>query len=415
MDAEVTEAVVLAGGLGTRLRSVIGALPKPLAPIGHRPFLHYLLSYLYQNGIRTVVLSVGYQWELIQAAFGTEYIGIELKYAVEQEQLGTGGGMRLALGHIKGERCFVINGDTYFDIDLQSLARQHKGVCTLATKRMTATERYGTIDCNAEGVVTQLHEKRASKGGIVNAGSYCVEREIVNYFPERTTFSFETDFLEKQVKNGNIRSVTFDNYFMDIGIPKDCEQFEHDHSTPLHQLGIDSNWTLFLDRDGVINERLVNDYVKALSELKILEGVPEAMGLFSQLFRRVLVVTNQQGIGKGKMTASDVATIHAAIRSTLTRRGGKIERFYVAPQTVAEKSNDRKPGVGMGLKAQSDYPDIDFSTCLMIGDSESDIDFGVKLGMKTIRLTALRNTPTKADYIYTSLREVAHQLARGGQ
>ncbi len=178
----------------------------------------------------------------------------------------------------------------------------------------------------------------------------------------------------------------------------------------LNDLKIDKTWTLFLDRDGVINDRLIDDYVKHLHELKIIDGVPEAIKIFTEQFNRIVVVTNQQGIGKGNMTADDLAIIHGFIADVIKSNDGKIDEFYFAPQLAKEKSNYRKPGTGMGLAAQKDYPEIDFKKSLMIGDSETDIEFGMKLGMKTIMLKNGGNVSTKADYIFTNLFQVAQAL-----
>ena len=175
-------------------------------------------------------------------------------------------------------------------------------------------------------------------------------------------------------------------------------------------LHIDKSWTLFLDRDGVINERLVNDYVKLLNELRIIEGVPESIAKFSTIFNRIFVVTNQQGIGKGRMTVEDLEIIHGYLDNVFVEYGGKIDKFYFAPQLASEGSSYRKPGTGMGLHAKSDFPDIDFTKSLMIGDSESDIEFGINLGMKTVLLTNERNVRTKANYIFENLQKVADQL-----
>ncbi|WP_066758937.1 D-glycero-alpha-D-manno-heptose-1,7-bisphosphate 7-phosphatase [Crocinitomix algicola] len=178
----------------------------------------------------------------------------------------------------------------------------------------------------------------------------------------------------------------------------------------LNKLKIDSTWTLFLDRDGVINTRLINDYVKALNELKIIAGVPEAISQFTKLFGRIVVVTNQQGIGKGIMTTEDLSIIHGFIADVVKQAGGHINQFYFAPQLKSENSEFRKPNPGMGYAAKNDYPEIDFEKSLMIGDTESDIEFGINLGMKTIMLTTERNVKTKADYIFENLHEVAKNL-----
>ena len=178
----------------------------------------------------------------------------------------------------------------------------------------------------------------------------------------------------------------------------------------LKKLKIDKKWTLFLDRDGVINERLIDDYVKALNELSIMKGVPEAIRDFSRIFGRIVVVTNQQGIGKGMMDEEDLELIHGYMNNLFEEYGGKIDKFYFAPQLASENSPFRKPNTGMGLTAKKDFPEIDFERSIMIGDSETDIEFGMNLGMKTIMLTNGRNLTTKADYIFNNLQAVAREL-----
>ncbi len=179
-----------------------------------------------------------------------------------------------------------------------------------------------------------------------------------------------------------------------------------------NKLTVDKTWTLFLDRDGVINDRLIDDYVKYLHELRIIDGVPEAIATFAEKFGRIVVVTNQQGIGRGMMTVDDLLLVHGYIEEVIKNAGGRIDKFYFAHQLASEKSNYRKPGTGMGLKAQRDYPEIDFTKSLMIGDSESDIEFGMKLGMKTVMLKNDRNIKTKADYIFKHLYEVSTELIK---
>lgn len=178
----------------------------------------------------------------------------------------------------------------------------------------------------------------------------------------------------------------------------------------ISELDIDKSWTLFLDRDGVINERLIDDYVKELNELKIIKGVPEAVSGFTKLFGTIVVVTNQQGIGKGRMTADDLDIIHGFIADVISNEGGRIDKFYFAPQLASENSPMRKPGVGMGLEAKKDFPQIDFNKSLMVGDSESDIEFGINLGMKTVMLKNDRNLSTKADYIFENLYDLAKSI-----
>tara|TARA_B110000037_G_scaffold220367_1_gene288030 strand:+ start:12891 stop:14168 length:1278 start_codon:yes stop_codon:yes gene_type:complete len=418
---EINEAIVLAGGLGTRLRDVIEEFPKPLAPINNRPFLKYLFDYLLENGIEKIVLAVGYKWELIQKQFGDNYKGISLTYSVEETALGTGGGIKLALNKIKSDACFVLNGDTLFNIPLNELAEHHlnkNATCTLALKQMDKGSRYGSIDLDNSGEVQAFKEKEAGAHPIINGGIYCINKlELTDFNAE--PFSFETDYLALNTATGKLFGKVYSAYFKDIGIPEDYRQFETDlrlgainlnKSMPLKKIKIDKSWTLFLDRDGVINERLIDDYVKQLNELRIIEKVPQAVQRFTELFGRIVVVTNQQGIGRGMMTVDDLSIIHGFIDEVIKTSDGKIDKFYFAPQLRSENSNYRKPGTGMGLQAKIDYPEIDFSKSIMVGDSETDIEFGMKLGMKTVMLKNTSNISTKADYIFENLYEVSHEL-----
>lgn len=173
---------------------------------------------------------------------------------------------------------------------------------------------------------------------------------------------------------------------------------------------INSEWTLFLDRDGVINKKRDNDYVKTIEEFIFIEGVLESLAHFSNCFGRIVVVTNQQGIGKGIMTESNLQEVHGYMLEEVQKKGGRIDKIYFAPHLASENSNYRKPGTGMGLQAKQDFPEIDFKKSVLIGDSESDIEFGIKLGMKTIMLKNNREIESKADLIYQNLKEVKEQI-----
>ncbi|MNJ86036.1 D-glycero-alpha-D-manno-heptose-1,7-bisphosphate 7-phosphatase [compost metagenome] len=147
---------------------------------------------------------------------------------------------------------------------------------------------------------------------------------------------------------------------------------------------VDASWTLFLDRDGVINERLIDDYVKDPNEFSLLPGVAKAIAKANKLFGRVVVVTNQQGIGKGLMTERNLLDIHSYCSELLKAENAGIDQYYFAPNLASDNSPLRKPGSGMALLAKAEFPQIDFEKSIMVGDSGSDIEFGRKLGMKTV-------------------------------
>lgn len=174
---------------------------------------------------------------------------------------------------------------------------------------------------------------------------------------------------------------------------------------------VDKSWTLFLDRDGVINVRIPDDYVKSPSEFELLPGVAEAIGKANKNFGKVVVVTNQQGIGKGIMTERNLLEVHRYCAELLLENEAFIDNFYFAPNLASENSILRKPNPGMGHQAKTDFPEIDFSKSIMVGDSTSDIEFGKNLGMHTVYVTHELgfNHPT-ADLTVSSLLELLNKI-----
>ena len=174
--------------------------------------------------------------------------------------------------------------------------------------------------------------------------------------------------------------------------------------------GIDHTWTLFLDRDGVINKRLMGAYVRSIEEFQFLPEVPETIAELSMLFGRVVVVTNQQGIGKGIMSERNLQDVHTYMCAEVELRGGKIDQCYFAPELHGSESNLRKPKPGMALEAKKQFPEIDFERSVMVGDSDSDIVFGQQLGMKTVRVRTVEPIGLAADETVEGLSEFLKRL-----
>ena len=221
------EVVILAGGLGTRLRSVVSEVPKCMAPVAGRPFLWYLLKYLTRFDVSRVILSVGYLREVV-FKWVEENRGefpFEFDYAVEEEPLGTGGGIRLALDRASSDSVFILNGDTFFDVDLNELAKQfHK--CqkdiVIALKPMLNFDRYGSVDFEDDSAsIVAFNEKKHCEKGLINGGVYLVSTRSNVFDGLPAKFSFETAVLEKQCLLGNVGGIVQDKYFIDIGIPED--------------------------------------------------------------------------------------------------------------------------------------------------------------------------------------------------
>lgn len=168
----------------------------------------------------------------------------------------------------------------------------------------------------------------------------------------------------------------------------------------LNDLNIDKSWTLFLDRDGVINKRLIDDYVKNIDEFEFLPGVREAIAKFSGIFGRIFVVTNQRGIARKLMTEQDLLSVNNFMISNLKKTGGKIDKVYFCPHNRHENCGCRKPAIGMALKAKEDFPAISFEKSIMVGDSLSDIEFGKNAGMLTVHITPHEGEGVKAVSLY---------------
>ena len=220
------DAIVLAGGLGTRLKSVVSNIPKPMAPINDKPFLHYILSWLHKNGISKTILSVGYKWNIIFDYFGESFGKMKLSYSIEENPLGTGGAIKKAMNESNSDKLIIINGDTYFDIKLFQLIDFHNresNDCSVALKYLENFDRYGSVDLNSNCRITSFNEKCQKDRGFINGGIYIVNKDISNYFPNTDKFSFEEDFLSKQINDLKIGGNIENGFFVDIGIPKDYE------------------------------------------------------------------------------------------------------------------------------------------------------------------------------------------------
>jgi len=222
----VKEALILAGGLGTRLKSTVPDLPKPMAPINDKPFMEYILAYLASYGIDHVVLSVGYKYEVIKEHFGHTYSGMTLTYAVEKEPLGTGGGIRYAGNFIHDDVYFLLNGDTFFNVNLKDLNEffnAYKADIAMTIRHMRDFFRYGTVEHDGCRV-TGFAEKRPVSKGYINGGVYLVKKNLLEKFRLNDKFSFESDFLEKHLNELEVYAMESSEYFIDIGVPKDYEK-----------------------------------------------------------------------------------------------------------------------------------------------------------------------------------------------
>lgn len=217
------EAIILAGGLGTRLKSVVPDLPKAMAPIMGRPFLALLLDALADAGFTSVILAVGYRSEAIREHFGERYRSLRLNYSIEVSPLGTGGAIRLALEQVSDSQVFVLNGDTYLQVDFRAMQEAHVAAdarLTVAVQPVADTGRYGALDVE-RGHIRRFAEKGRKGPGLINAGVYLLNAQLLARYPLPNAFSFESDFLMPHAEELRPLVFTAGGIFIDIGVPDD--------------------------------------------------------------------------------------------------------------------------------------------------------------------------------------------------
>ena len=224
------DAIVLAGGLGTRLRGVLPHLPKAMAPVGGRPFLDYVLHWLRGQGVPRVVLATGHMRQAITDHVGQSWGGMPVRYSEEQSPLGTGGAVRLALEHCTSGTVIVLNGDTWFPVNLPALLAFHQqseaGV-TLAAARVPDVSRYGALEVDDAGRVLAFAEKGRQGAGVINGGVYALRRELLRDWAPGEVFSLERDLLLPAATRSLVRAWPSDAPFLDIGVPEDLARAEH--------------------------------------------------------------------------------------------------------------------------------------------------------------------------------------------
>jgi D-glycero-alpha-D-manno-heptose 1-phosphate guanylyltransferase len=225
------EAIILAGGFGTRLQGVIGAYPKCMAPVNGKPFLSYLFEYLTQQKCTRAVLSLGYKHKVVTDWLESQDIYFELDCVIEQEPLGTGGGILAAIEEAETDDVAVVNGDTMFKVDLHEQMAYHRSkgaATTLALKKMHQFDRYGIVNTAASGIITSFEEKEYREDGLINGGVYIINKKafMAKQLPEK--FSFEKDYLERYANEQKFYGYLSDSYFIDIGVPVDYNAAQED-------------------------------------------------------------------------------------------------------------------------------------------------------------------------------------------
>ncbi|NDV24911.1 D-glycero-beta-D-manno-heptose 1,7-bisphosphate 7-phosphatase [Desulfovibrio sp. JC022] len=377
----IKQAVILAGGKGTRLGTLTKTTPKPVIPVAGKPFLSHLLWNLARHGVTEILLSTGYLHEVLNESLGDgSRFGVNLTYVQEESPLGTGGGLRNCLEELH-DRFFVLNGDSIFDINYLDLINGETDV-VLALRKVEDTARYGRV-VHENGMVSSFLEKGESGPGAINGGVYLMSRDVVAALPEGAS-SLEKDWFPKLASEGKLSCRELNGFFIDIGIPEDLERAQ----TAIPKWRCKP--ALFLDRDGVINVN--HGYVHKIDDLTWCNGAREAIKAANDRGWLVLVLTNQAGIGRGYYDHGAFHVFMDYMRAELAVLGAHIDGVYYCPHHPTEAVGEylkqcdcRKPEPGMLKRAIEEW-DINLEQSVLIGDSESDLIAGERAGVRRVFL-----------------------------
>lgn len=387
MAEPIRQAVVLAGGLGTRLGQLTSDTPKPLLPIGGRPFIDYPIAWLARHGIDDIILSTGYLPEQFDAflaertwhdPFGHP---VRMRSLKESVQAGTAGALHLHAEELD-ERFLLLNGDTFFDCDLArvlAVGDRLDDDCVLLTLReVPDAGRYGRVHLEGDRIKAFEEKSRAGQG-LVNAGVAAIGRGVVDRI-KALPASIEREIYPVLAAEGRLGGLVEDGYFIDIGLPETYKAADRDLPR------IARKPALFLDRDGVINRD--TGYVHHIDAFEWLPGVVETIRLARERGYLVVVVTNQAGVAHGHYDEAAIHALHLEVNAILRRQGCSVDRYYHCPyhpegavEAYRREHEDRKPGPGMLLRAMADL-DIDPEGSFLIGDRPTDIQAAKAAGIE---------------------------------
>lgn len=421
MPGSLHSVILLAGGAGTRLQSVTGSTPKCLAPVDGQPFLYHLLQRLSAQGFQHFVLALGIgasEVERAVAAWQQYHPHIRIDFSIETTPLGTGGAVLQALSLCKSDDVLILNADSYLDGSFAYALHKHqqyKAVATVLLSHVQHADRYGLVQVDAQHRIVQFHEKQAHSSGLINAGAYWLNRQRFDVSAFPASCSWEKIIMPHLLAQAQLYGVATTGYFIDIGIPEDYAKAQTDFAHSFPMLQPDKSWTLFLDRDGVINIEKVKDYIHHWDEFQFYPDAVESIAAFSKIFSRIIIVTNQKGVGKGVTLQENLDEIHQRMTATIVAAGGRIDAIYYCPDTD-DNSPNRKPNPGMASQAKADFPEIVFSRSIMVGNNTSDLYFARNAGMHAVFLRStqpdLQLPPALADMESPSLSHLAQVWQR---
>ncbi len=384
----IRQAVILVGGRGTRLGALTRAMPKPMLEVAGRPFVEHVIAHLSRFGLTDILLLAGFAGEAVRDTYhGRALYGAKLSVVVEPEALGTAGGLKIFAQHL-APKFVMVNGDTVFDADLVPLLQGSATRPWAVTGLVRAVEdvsRFGRVVLEADGRVSAFAEKSqiASARGLINAGTYLIERDQVLAEIDRQPCSFETDVIPRLVAKGRFGALESDGFFVDIGVP-DSLAFGRDTLKAARMRP-----AAFLDRDGVIN--VDRGYTHRAEDLEFVPGAVQAIATLNRAGYYVVVISNQAGVARGYYDEAAVRAFHAHMQALLIADGAHIDAFTYCPHHPAgivaaytRVCGCRKPAPGLLEAAARDWP-IDRHRSFVVGDQPSDLAAGRAFGIRGYR------------------------------
>jgi histidinol-phosphate phosphatase family protein len=413
----VTAVIVLAGGTGTRLRSVVPDTQKVVAPIAGRPMLAYLLEQCRHAGAREVTLAVGYRAEQVRERLGESFEGMALRYSVEHAPMGTGGAIALAASTRSDGPVIALNGDSHVDVDLAAVLAWHRARRARATMVLTDVAdggRFGAVTLGPDARVARFQEKGAASTGptTINAGVYVLERDVLEAM-RATPHSFEHDVLPRLAGEG-LFGWRVPGRFIDIGLPETYAMAGE--VLGARNEGAPRRTYVVLDRDGTLIEERV--YLHDPGEIVLLPGAAEGLASMLAGGTRLVVATNQAGIGRGLYGESDYEAVRDRLTQLLEREGVFLDAVFHCPHHPDAGCACRKPAVGMVDRTRALFggqPPL-----AVIGDKRCDVDLARAVGAAGILVTTGYGARQFAagldpDFLVDDLRaaaHVVHELAR---
>jgi D,D-heptose 1,7-bisphosphate phosphatase len=374
------QAVILVGGLGTRLGERTKTTPKPMLPVGGRPFLDTLIDEIARyDAFDEILLLAGHKAESILARYGGTVRGrARLAVSLEQAPLGTAGALVHAAGRLQ-QRFLLLNGDSFFDFNILDLAaRADKSLVHMALRADVVGDRFGRVVLDG-GQVRAFIAPGQGATGPVNAGVYVVDRSILSRAGQLPA-SLEQDVFPALAAAGAMTGTSYHGYFIDIGIPEDFARADVELTERLRRPAV------FFDRDGVLNHD--SGYTFEAGKLQWIEGAREAVKAVNDAGWFAFVVTNQSGVARGFYEESHVHALHRWMADEMAAIGAHIDAFEYCPdhpdgtvERYRRVSDRRKPGPGMITDLLRRFP-VKADKSILIGDKPSDLEAARAAGLQ---------------------------------